>query len=162
VLGLWGRPLRGQLQLQGLSGDAGDGMIPVFSGIVDGKGRMKLDDPPALARHIATLTNRPIELTVKQKRSQRSTRQNAYWWGVVIPLLSEHLGYDKNEMHEALKYKFLRLDAEPDANGLVRMRGTSTLNTKEMTDLIEEVITWAGAEFGVVIPLPNEVLEATA
>jgi len=137
-------------------------MIPVFSGIVDSKGRLTLDDPSAYARQVARLANTPVELTIKQKRAQRSIRQNAYWWGVVVPLLSEHLGYDKDEMHEALKYKFLRLDAEPDANGLVRMRGTSTLNTKEFTDLIEEVVTWAGAEFGVVIPLPNEVIEAVA
>lgn len=137
-------------------------MVPIFDGIVDSKGRLTLDDQPGYARQVARLANKPIELVVRQKRAQRSLRQNAYWWGVVIPLLSEHLGYDKDEMHEALKYKFLRLDAEPDTHGLVRMRGTSTLNTKEFTDLIEDVVTWAGAEFGVVVPLPNEVIEAIA
>lgn len=57
-------------------------------------------------------------------------------------------------MHEALKYKFLRTEAE--AADLPKIRGTSSLDTKEFTTLIENVITWAGAEFGVVIPLPNE------
>ena len=137
-------------------------MVPIFDGIVDGRGKLVLDDHSAYARQLATLANKPVELTIKQKRSQRSGNQNRYWWGVVIPILSESLGYDKDEMHEALKYKFLRLDAEPDSNGLVRMRGTSTLNTKEFTDLIEEVVTWAGAEFGCVIPLPNEVIEGAA
>lgn len=137
-------------------------MVPAFAGIVDGKGHLKLDDPAAFARQVARLANRPIEISIKQARSQRSGNQNRYWWGVVIPILSEHLGYDKDEMHEAIKYKFLRLDAEPDAHGLVRMRGTSVLNTKEFTDLIEEVVTWAWAEFGVVIPLPNEVIAEVA
>lgn len=137
-------------------------MIPIFSGIVNSKGTLVLDDQPAFARQVIRLRNKPVELTIKQKRAQRSLKQNAYWYGVVVPILGAHLGYDKDEMHEALKYKFLRLDAEPDANGLVRMRGTSTLTTKEFTDLIEEVVTWAGADLGVVIPLPNEVMEAVA
>ena len=139
-------------------------MATVFplAGIVDTRGRLRWDDEAAFLRTCAGLANKPVEVTIRQARSKRSNRQNAYWWGVVIPLLSEHTGYDKDEMHEAIKYKFLRLDAEPDAHGLVRMRGTSTLNTTEMTDLIEEVVTWAGAELGVVIPLPNEAIEPAA
>jgi hypothetical protein len=98
-----------------------------------------------------------VEIVIKRVRATRSNQQNRFWWGVVVPTLGEHCGYTNDEMHEALKHKFLRLDADPDQFGLVRVRSTATLNTKEFTDLIENVVTWAGSEFGIAIPLPGDV-----
>lgn len=125
-----------------------------------GKLQLAADQRRGLDMWLSMHPGAKVEATFKVYRATRSSAQNRFWWSVVIPTLAEYLGYHNDEMHEAVKFKFLALDAEPDAHGLIRVRGTSTLNTREFTDLIENVVTWAGAEFGLVIPMPNE-LKAT-
>lgn len=134
-------------------------ITPVFAGIVTEQGKLKMGESQrrAMDMWLASLAGKPIVITIKQERATRSNQQNRYWWGVVVPLIAEHLGYTNDEMHEALKYKFLRLEAESAPADLPKIRSTASLNTKEFTDLIENVITWAGSEFGLQIPLPNEV-----
>lgn len=98
-----------------------------------------------------------LELSVKEARRTRSHQANRYYWGVVVPLIGEHLGYTNDEMHEALKYKFLRTEAECAASDLPKIRSTASLDVKEFGTFLETVITWAGSEFGLNIPGPNEV-----
>lgn len=105
-----------------------------------------------LNRFLRAMHGGQVEATFRAYRETRSSQANRYYWGVVVPALAEHLGYQKDELHEALKGKFLSLDAEPDAHGLVRVRSTASLNTAEFRDYLEQVITWAGAEFGLDIP----------
>jgi hypothetical protein len=126
---------------------------------VSAQGKVQMDERErkALDRFLLTLAGKPAELTVKRARATRSNQQNRFWWGVLVPAIAEHCGYTNDEMHEALKHKFLRLDADPDKHGLVRVRSTATLDTKEFTDLIENVVTWAGVEFGLDIHLPGDI-----
>lgn len=134
-------------------------MVPVFSATVSDSGKLQLDGVQrrAMDLWLSTLAGKPVVVSIKQERATRSSAQNRYWWGVVVPCLAEHCGYTHDEMHEALKYKFLRMEAEAMPADLPKMRSTATLTTKEFTDLIENVIAWAGADLGVMIPLPNEV-----
>jgi len=73
-------------------------------------------------------------------------------------MLAEHLGYQADEMHEALKFKFLRVAGDEDeVEGLPRVRSSASLSTVEFTAYVENVVTWAGAEFGLDIPDPSRV-----
>lgn len=134
-------------------------IVPSFAAIVTEHGKLKMGDfqRAEMDRWLATLKGNAVVISVKREHATRSNQQNRYWWGVVVPLIAEHLGYTTDEMHEALKYKFLRTEAEAAPTDLPKIRSTASLDTKEFTALIENVITWAGAEFGVEIPLPNEV-----
>lgn len=134
-------------------------ITPTFGAIVTEKATLKMGEHQRreMDRWIATLKGQAVVITIKREHATRSNQQNRYWWGVVVPLIAEHLGYTNDEMHEALKYKFLRTEAEAAPTDLPKIRSTTSLNTKEFTDLIENVITWAGSEFGIEIPLPNEV-----
>ncbi len=87
-------------------------------------------------------------------QKNRSAQQNKYYWGVVIPMMGEYCGYNQQEMHEALKMKFLRRD---HGNGLPTVRSTTVLNTVEFNDYVEEVCRFAAMEFGLVIPDPGVV-----
>lgn len=122
-----------------------------------GKLQLAADQRRGLDMWLSMNPGAKVEATFKVYRPTRSNAQNRFWWGVIVPTIAEHLGYHNDEMHEALKVKFLALDPEPNEHGLMRVRGTSTLNTKEFTDLIENVVTWAGAEFGINIPMPDEL-----
>jgi hypothetical protein len=131
-------------------------MAAVHQGRVDAVGRLHLADPALFKRTVAQLANSRVEVTVRRRKARRTLRQNAYYWGVVVAILAEHLGYQQDEMHDALKYKFLRTEADA-IEGLPRVRSSADLNTAEFNAYVENVVTWAGAEFGVVIPDPGEV-----
>ena len=129
--------------------------IPSFAGDCDPKGRIAFDDPQAVVRYCrAKHAGTRVDVTIRARKAQRSDRQNRYWWGVVIPLLAEHCGYTDDEMHEALKAKFL--GTEDLSRGLLRIGSTKKLGTKAFADLVDRVTVWAAQDLGVMIPPPIE------
>lgn len=128
-----------------------------FPGYAYPEGRMTADYPSQLKaylKHLAGEGGDEIVIKVVKRRSQRSTEQNSYWWAVVIPLLSEHCGYTHDEMHEALKAKFL--SQEDLTRGLVKIGSTAKLEPGPFAELVDKVILWAAEDLGVVIPLPDK------
>ena len=101
--------------------------------------------------------NKLIWLSLKKPFNQRTLQQNKYYWAVPIALISEALGYEKDEVHEILKWKFLLIPGEygkPD-----RVRSTRDLSTEEWETYMDEVRRWAVQEpcLQLNIPEPNEV-----
>lgn len=96
-------------------------------------------------------------VTVKKLRDKRSDRQNRFWHGVVVPLFSEHCGYDFDDMKDALALELLPRELVDMKTGEVRIvpGHTSELDTKAFNDLIERAQR-LGASMGIVIPDPNE------
>lgn len=69
------------------------------------------------------LLSGPVVLTLRKFREQRSSSQNRYLHGVVIPILADHLGYDDHqELKHELKRKFLldpdRIEFSPSQQDL--------------------------------------------
>ena len=95
-----------------------------------------------------------VDIIVKRHREGMTSPQLRYWWAVPVAILADHCGYDRDEMHLALEYKFLRTT---DANGLEVIPSIRSLNTAEMTRLIDDVQRWAMVDLGVDIPGPNEI-----
>jgi hypothetical protein len=125
--------------------------VPRFTGRVE-RGKVHLDVRETYDRYVSGLEGARIHVTVVKHRNTRSLSQNAYYWGVVIPLLREHCGYDSDEMHEALKLRFLKSHEDTD---LPSVRSTASLNTTEFGEYVDDCIRLA-AELGVVIPSPEE------
>ena len=96
-----------------------------------------------------------LELVVRKHKAQRTSKANRYYWGVVIHLLSEHTGYEPDEMHEVLAFKFLRIEDCP-ITGAPRRQRTPKTNTAEFADYVDRCIRFA-AELGVVIPDSTQV-----
>jgi hypothetical protein len=124
----------------------------IHEGRVD-KGQPHLKNKSRYLVQLSKLEGKEIELIIRQKKSQRSLDQNSYYWGVVVAILGDHCGYDPEEMHEALKFKFLRKGKE----GLETVTSTTDLNTKEFEDYLERIRRWASMELNCFIPQPNEV-----
>jgi hypothetical protein len=126
-------------------------MIPIFTGSVD-NGGLKFDRRSSVDEYIGTLIGQRVEVIIRKPRTKRSDVQNSYYWGVVIELLSKELGYDKDEMHEILKYKFL----QSNAMGMPYIKSTTKLSTGEFEEYLSKIKQWAAEFLHIVIPDPNE------
>lgn len=125
-----------------------------FHGVVQG-GKLALDSRDAFARFVARLDGKRVTVSVQKFRKQRSLAQQSWYWGVLIPILAEHLGYDKDDLHEALKMKFLRVKLDDD---LETVKSSAKLTTEEYSRWMEDCQRLA-AEYGVDVPMPNEAVD---
>jgi hypothetical protein len=87
----------------------------------------------------------------------RSSRANAYLWGVVYAAIGEHLGYSVEEVHDALKVQFR--SREDLSTGLTIVRSTRT-GSDDFWEYVDQVRHWSHTFLGVYIPEPNEREEA--
>jgi hypothetical protein len=127
-------------------------MNPIFTGKIE-KSIIKFDRPNQVNAHLTSLEGQRIELILRKQKSQRSLNQNNYYHGVVIEILSNYCGYEHDEMHEALKEKFL--SHQRDEKGLVKIRSTTKLNTADFEEFLEKIKRWAAIELNCYIPNPN-------
>jgi len=88
---------------------------------------------------------------------KRSSRANAYYWGVVLKIIADHLGYTVEELHDGLKAKFR--SREDLSTGLTITRSTR-VGSDEFWRYVDEVRHWSHTFLGVYIPGPNEHEEA--
>ena len=123
----------------------------------DGKPVLSNEDRQAIQNHYRLFQDGDaIEMTIKKHRHTRTNPQLRYYFGVVVKMLSEELGYHVDEMHELLKHMF-----NPkmiDVKGYCVELGGSTgdLKTNEMEDYMAKIRMWASTDLSIFIPLPNE------
>jgi hypothetical protein len=131
--------------------------VPVIRATVSDTGKLEFSDVMlgVLARHCRSLVGQTVDVVIRRHREQRTDRQSRYYFGVVVPLIGEHCGYDKQEMHELLAMRFLR-EADDPITGSPRRKSTPKTNTKEFADYLDQCIRFA-SELGVYIPAPGEV-----
>ena len=115
-------------------------------------GKIKMEDPFGFRRHVISFEGKKIQVAVRKYKTQRSEKQNKYYWGVVIAMLGNDFGYDSEEMHEALKFMFLKKEGK-----LTTVKSTASLTTTEFEVYLDKVKRWASQEYNIVIPDPNEV-----
>ncbi|MDZ4341330.1 MAG: hypothetical protein U1E51_02700 [Candidatus Binatia bacterium] len=129
-------------------------IVPTFHGTVS-KGRLVYDEPERRLVWLAKLEGKRFEESVRRERSQRSIRQNSAYWGIAVEILSDHTGFDKDTMHEALKHKFLsRID---EKTGLTIIGSTRKMSTVEFNEYYAAIQRWAMEFLSVYIPDPNEI-----
>lgn len=112
---------------------------------------------------ISELKGKRVTLSLKQYRKTRSTPQNAYYWGVVIPAILTMFreagnDADAEDVHEFLKLRVGKLAQAyvlPGDKVQRAVGSTRKLTTTEFEVYLEKCRAFA-AEHGVIIPLPNE------
>lgn len=143
-------------------------ITPQFEAVireVDGHHKPVPKDGATLQQYLDTRfkDKQDVYIVVKKRFKKRSqgaagedSNQNGYYWGVVIPLLSEYFGYLPWEMHEALRPLFWSEPHEKDPH--VRRPISSTdVNNVAWEQTMEQIRIWALTEHEIKIPLPNEV-----
>lgn len=95
---------------------------------------------------------------IKKYRQQRSNNQNRYYWGVVLAYLAEETGYTKDEVHQLMQKRFLKYTKDVFDTSEEFVRSTTSLNTLEMQEYLDQICIFAISELGVYIPQPNEIV----
>lgn len=115
---------------------------------------------------LQNFAGKDIQLTIERKRRKRSLEQNAYYHGVVVPVVMAGLqdaGYkvSREATHEFLKSTFNKKELVNEQTGeiLQTVGSTSQMSTSEMMDYFAEISQWAAEFLGVQIPEPNEQIE---
>jgi len=136
-------------------------IVPIFEGdIVDQKLKLQDHVKAAISRWLRTFkTGAHVDIIIRKHRSKRTDEQNRYYWGVVIPILADHFGYDPEEMHEELKIMFNPIQSKIDPSRVIG-GSTTKMDTKEfMADddsYIERICRWGATEYGIYIPPPKK------
>lgn len=90
------------------------------------------------------------KIEIKEGKHNRSVDQNKYLWHI-YRILGDYLGYEPEEIHELLTYRYLREEKEIKNEKVIVITRTSTLNTKEFNDYIEQVKFFA-YQYGCKLP----------
>ena len=116
-------------------------------------------DKQSLFSYLKELENDYI-VSVKKQRNTRSNMQNSYYWKCIVQGLAEELGYFPNEMHDALRAKFLSeyemISFNDNQIAINKIGSTTALNTKEFEQYTEQIRVWALTDLGIRLMLPNE------
>lgn len=114
-------------------------------------------------RGLRVLEGKDVRITVEEIKRRRSDKQNRYYWGCLIPMVTEMFldagnTIDGEQVHEFLKEHVGALkDTISDPNGVIHtvVRSSTKLTTAEWENYMERIRAWA-ADFGLLIPTPNE------
>jgi len=133
--------------------------------VVDGT--LKVSRRSEFVEALNGFEGKEITITVEKKKKERSLQQNAYYWGVVIPLTQTGLietgnKFSKEETHELLKYKFLQQEKVNEETGEIfkYLGGSSELTTTQFMEYILDIQQWAAEYLNIQVPSPNEQLTA--
>ena len=136
-----------------------------YNGSVDSDSKLHINNRKAFIADLKRFAGKNVEIVVKLKRSTRSTQQNRYYWGIVVPLVMQgliELGHDvnKQETHEFIKANFNYEEiVNKDTGELFRMtKSTARLNKNDFGVMIEKLKVFASEYLNVYIPEPNEDL----
>ena len=129
------------------------------------------DEAQAYLNHKHSFEGKEVSVKMDKwtKYKERSNQQNRYWHGVICKILSEENGDSPTYWHKYLKIKFLlekMLGREPDMDKIIKagkfdeiadMLTTTSLSTKEFTDIISKARAYASKDWGIDIPSPDRV-----
>lgn len=105
-----------------------------------------------------------VLITLEKPKKKRSNPQNAFYHGVIIPIVQNCLreaGYvmTNEATHDLIKLKFLKeaiLTNEETGEVVERVKSTTELSTSQFMDFVAEIRQFTNEYFGVDIPDPSQ------
>ncbi len=110
------------------------------------------------AKRLLQETQKSITIIVSKKKQKRSIKQNDYYWGVVLKLIGDELGYFIEDIHKVFATMFLKQIIKIGDEEVETYISTTKLNTAEFEDYLQKIRMFASSELDIVVPLPNEVI----
>ena len=100
------------------------------------------DNLPQLIEKLKNLDfTKRWRVTVTDAKLNRSLEQNERLWELYTSL-SNHLGIEKDRIHELCGFKFLRYQTEIAGMPVELIKSTTKLTTSEMTEYQQQIEVW--------------------
>ena len=114
--------------------------------------KLSLNNERMFNDSLSEFEGKEIEIRIRVRSNNRSKEQNSLYWKW-IDILSKETGFTKDEMHELIKYKFLKRNIVDD-KGIesVVLKSTTTLTTKEFTLLMNDLLYWSSDTLNINLP----------
>jgi hypothetical protein len=115
---------------------------------------------------INSFEGKDLLITFEKVGKKRSNNQNAYYWGVLIPILQSCIKnswgeiWSKEKSHDFCKMQFNFIERINEKTGeILRVPKSTTENTtSSQEELHSEIRNFISEWFFVNVPLPNENL----
>ena len=122
-----------------------------FRGSIKG-GKLLIECRNSMVRAIQAYDDCPVAIKIETIKELRSIYQNAYYWGVVLAVISDHTGHTPEELHDAFKKMFLPKRFVVVGKQEIELDGTTTaLSTVDFSHYIDRIAAKA-AELGIEVP----------
>ena len=139
------------------------------TGRIDCNGRVHIDSNPAAEKWCAARLDQRIEAELRDAAAIRSSQQNRFWYGCVVPFVADQWHSEGRRMvtdagaemplprwavHDALLLAF----GGPMVStplGMAR-KSSADLTVKQFSELIETVAAYALKEYRSVLPSAEE------
>lgn len=137
--------------------------ISIISSVSNGKLKRNIN---LIQDAIKSFEGKDIEITIQKKSKIRSNNQNAYYWGIVLPLVQNGLKEATGEIRDynSIHYQILLPLFSPTRDIVSLETGmvvsekltSSVMTTIEFMDYISSIQKWASEFLDINIPNPNE------
>ena len=131
-------------------------MRPLFSAIVK-DGKVIFGDRDRWLKWLEKLEGFEVDVWVDKLKDERTLKQNAYYWGVVIEILSKEMGLIPDEVHALLKSLFLKKGIDYKGKHWEVVGSTRKLKIGKFIEYVELCQQWAMVQ-GINIPDPGEIV----
>jgi hypothetical protein len=132
----------------------------IFYGKIE-KNQIRFDDIYLISKFLKKLENKDVKIEIKKIELTRSVKQNKYYWGTVIGMISEEYFGSRSEedtmkVHEGFRKKFLNktpliiFDVE-----LPQTYSTTELTISEFAEYVDKIRDYASQELNLYIPDPD-------
>ena len=101
-------------------------------------------------RDLEKAEGKEVEISVVD--GGKTAQQLRYLWGIVYPIISDVTGFEKEEVSEVYKKRFLTYSRSYKGKIYKLTKGLSSLKKKEMAEFIDKVIRHATVELNCIIP----------
>lgn len=81
-------------------------------------------------------------VTIVEAKANRSLEQNERLWELYTSI-GNHLGIEKDKIHELMGYKFLRYQTEIAGTPVELIKSSTKLTTSEMSEYQHQIEIWA-------------------
>ena len=139
--------------------------ISITSNVKNGKLNRNIS---LIKKSILSFEGKTINITIERSRKKRSNSQNAYYWGVMLPIVQNGLydatgeTRDLNSIHYQILLPLFAPQREivnKESGEVINEKMTSSeMTTTDFMEYINEVQKWSAEFLNVDIPDPNEEL----
>ena len=126
--------------------------MQTFTALGDTSGKLEFVDEDRL-RQFVRMNAGELFVNIGKNRRKKgiSSPQRAYYFGVILQLISDHTGESVDDLHDHFKVRFLM-----HGERFERPKSISSLTSAETEEYFHKIRMFAQLDLNVFIPLPNE------